>query len=93
MIKLGASSDEWLLLHKDVVDASVPLLAQAMEPRWERGEKVENADVGDAHARGLYKFGLKYVDKTWLLDGRVCTPSRRTFFLDYLLTAFRTSSC
>ena len=70
IIKLGKSSQDWLLLHKEVVQARLPLLAPVFSTDWGRKQLVEHPKTGEQLE--VYYFGLKYVDKTWLLKGK-CT--------------------
>ena len=42
IVKLRESPDSWLLLHKKTIQATMPVLGQALTEDWERHELVKD---------------------------------------------------
>ena len=71
IVKLGKDPRGWLVLHKSIFQATMPVLGLAFGSDWEREQKVTNAVAGIDLV--VYNIGLKFVDETYLLEGRVRT--------------------
>ena len=88
IIKLGESPEDWLLLHKDVIQATMPVLGTAMAGTWNRQEVIQDPSTNTKVE--VYSFALKFVEDTWLLEGKV-TFATRSFLMMWLIES-RTSS-
>ena len=91
IIKLSDSPSDWLLLHKDVIQAGCPVLGAAMQDCWKRAEaiKVPGTDL----TIQVYKFALNFIDDTLLLSGRVSLFLLQFQLKVSRLTVHRTSTC
>ena len=69
IIKLNADPNSWLIVHAEIFDKHMPALSPGFKPQWGRSTKVfhpgKEVDVD------VYTLGLKYVDDTYLLEGKV----------------------
>lgn len=69
VVKLGVSPKDWLLVHQSVIEAAMPTLAPVFRPEWKRGDEKSMAVGGEK--REVFRFGLKFVDETFFLEGEV----------------------
>ena len=69
IIKLGEDPTGWLLVHKHVIQATIPVLSHALDEGWNRQEIIKDLKSNEDHK--VYSFALKCVDNAWLLEGRV----------------------
>lgn len=77
IVKLGASADDWLLLHSQVIESTMPALAPAFKKEWDRAESITHPETKDVIR--VTTFGLKFVDDTYVLEGKV-TCGHTTIF-------------
>ncbi|KAK3723748.1 hypothetical protein LTR37_001629 [Vermiconidia calcicola] len=91
VIKLGESADEWLLVHRSIIRETMPVLAVALSEDWNRGEKcidpkteepLKDSQTGKFIQK--YSFGLKFVDRVWLSDGRDFDHTKQSQISDHI---------
>lgn len=56
-------------MHSSIIRATLPTLAPALGGGWERWEDIKHPVTGISQK--VYSFGLKFIDNTCLLEGRV----------------------
>jgi hypothetical protein len=72
IIKLSNYSEEWLLVHSEVVAASSPVLAASLSSAWAKSaklDKIKHPATGEE--RLMRSLALKQLDGTFFLQGKV----------------------
>ena len=68
MVKLAHSTRDWLLAHKSVLQACLPMMAPMLRPEWGHPRivhhPISNQDME------LYTLSLRVVDNTIVLSER-----------------------
>ncbi|KAK3723741.1 hypothetical protein LTR37_001622 [Vermiconidia calcicola] len=68
VIKLGESPNEWLLVHKSIIQAGMPLLAPTFKADWAKPDIVEHPTTGEQVE--VHTVAIKYADQTYVLEGK-----------------------
>lgn len=69
VIKLGASPDKWLLVHKEVIKVAMPILGVGLSTQWSHPDLRTNPITGVEVE--VHTLGMKFADGTHVLEGKV----------------------